>query len=259
MILMISCIQKGTSTQRKAPAFTMRGRSERADGKNDVVPAPGAYDLPDPQKVKTSKSPSYSMATRRNGGGDDGGGIPGPGAYGAPAAKKKSGPKYSFGISSQQPSSQTVSPGPIYNLPSRERVGEGPQYSFGGGGGSRPIASGKSQSPGPVYQLPSSISSGPKIAFSKANRDASNTSNTPGPMYNPKLGKGPHFSFGLKLKTGAMDGKNDSPGPGAYSVRSKIGEGPRYSIKARRMPGDMSARSSRSSGARKSRPKSAAV
>mmetsp|Transcript_7765 Transcript_7765/g.20200 ORF Transcript_7765/g.20200 Transcript_7765/m.20200 type:complete len:85 (-) Transcript_7765:2211-2465(-) len=82
MILMISCIQKGTSTQRKAPAFTMRGRSERADGKNDVVPAPGAYDLPDPQKVKTSKSPSYSMATRRNGGGDDGGGIPGPGAYG---------------------------------------------------------------------------------------------------------------------------------------------------------------------------------
>jgi len=66
------------------------------------------------------------------------------------------------------------------------QVGEGPQYSFGGGGGSRPIASGKSQSPGPVYQLPSSISSGPKIAFSKANRDASNTSNTPGPMYNPK-------------------------------------------------------------------------
>ena len=184
------------------------------------------------------------MQAKRSTRGND---NPGPGTYETKGLKPK---PVSMGSKLKKKEAEDL-PGPgNYVQPSK--LGEGPHYSMydrrdekyndNPGPGSYEALQNKikgltmggklrdrdpEELPGPGnYEISSRIVEGPQ--YSMGDRQDQKISDTPGPgTYEAKGLKAKGVSMGAKLKERE---KEELPGPGNYEQRSKLGEGPHYSM-----------------------------
>eukprot|EP00928_Gymnodinium_smaydae_P053541 TRINITY_DN37510_c0_g1_i1.p1 TRINITY_DN37510_c0_g1~~TRINITY_DN37510_c0_g1_i1.p1 ORF type:complete len:244 (+),score=16.72 TRINITY_DN37510_c0_g1_i1:167-898(+) len=193
----------GLSHIRRSPRWTFNGR--QGNSQNAEGPGPGAYTTPNTDVTsRFKKQPNHAFGTTQRETFDKHR-VPGPGAYTD---------KRGFGNAGQS-----------YSLTPR-----------------RP-ARGKEQKdyPGPgAHDLKSTIGAGPKFtAISRRILDKKD--HVPGPgeyeqVDNPVAEKNPSWGFGTASRPDTASRSNHAtPGPGDYITASAVGEGPKYSMQARRV------------------------
>jgi len=198
-----------SSAVKKAPSWSMRGRTPSRDSLPTKGPGPGSYGLPSPDKSKVPRAPAAQFGTSTRDGFVSSKQAPGPGQY----TPKVSGLSLKFGFGTSV------------------RVGEGGR---------------RSRTPGPgAYNLRSEPG-GMKISFTARTAADRARSQGPGPgSYTPSLGHldgQPKFGFGTALRPEVTKGQK-GPGPGTYATGNTLGMGavtlphaPKYSMKPRRNP-----------------------
>lgn len=223
------------STLRRAPKYSFRGVKDRFQTRGlqaaSQVPGPGAYGravvAPEVLSSRHRKSPGYGFGTSAKQG-DIEIRAPGPGTY----------PRASAGFVG----------GKAFSLTPRRWPGPGP-----------PPDQGSHLSPGPgAHDVDKSIR-GPSYSISPRRAPDKGAALVPGPSQygtmdralgqtKPKL---PSWGFGttkrpghifhddrpvpgVKGKSGASAWLSKLPGPGSYNTPSTVGEGPKYSVGARR-------------------------
>mmetsp|Transcript_19167 Transcript_19167/g.42528 ORF Transcript_19167/g.42528 Transcript_19167/m.42528 type:complete len:226 (+) Transcript_19167:116-793(+) len=192
------------STVKSSPKWTIGGRSNR--DRMDMIPGPGAYGSHPLEKVKYSASPNYQFGTSSRDG-PLGAPVPGPGQYSPESVQehKRAAPRVGFGTSPRQPN------------------------------GRRP------NGPGPAaYDIKDARPSSPKYSVAPR-RNAGYGPSTPGPgQYNTSarhsVAEGaPKWGFGTSQRQG-LNSNAKTPGPGSYQHAVKIGDGPKFTMSARRIP-----------------------
>ncbi|CAI2384789.1 unnamed protein product [Moneuplotes crassus] len=186
---------------------------QRRDQKVEQTPGPGDY-----EDIKT-KGKSVTMgqkfATKAP---ED---IPGPGNY-EDKSHILDGPQYSMYQKREQRIEQTPGPGDYENLQKKEKgVTIGQKFK----------EKGIEEMPGPGnYEGKSHIQEGPQ--YSMYERRDQKIDQTPGPGdYEESIHKGKGVTISQKFKQREIE---DMPGPGNYEERSRIQEGPQYSMYSKR-------------------------
>lgn len=199
----------GLSHVRRSPKWSFNGRTSsnrRVDG-----PGPGAYSSLPPQTTsRFNSAPRCAFGTSTRGEVDKQR-VPGPGAY-----------KDHRGLGVGNYGEQR----PGYSLTPR-RNGRGRDTA---------------EEPGPgAHELRTTLGDGPKYSAS-AKRSQSARAGGPGPGdYDNMLGavtaKEPKWGFGTSQRpdTAGNNAHALTPGPGAYMTGSQVGEGPKFSMQARRL------------------------
>lgn len=187
------------------------------------------------------RSPKWSFNGRQaTNQGTDG---PGPGAYAQTADKTsrfKSCPMHAFGASGRETMDKHRVPGPGQYSDKRGIGMEGRAFSLTPRRGLRAREAGEFPGPG-AHELKSGFGDGPK--FSASPRRVFNRSeNIPGPgSYGDQLDgatteKQPKWGFGTSTRPDTANSAHSAtPGPGAYLMGSAVGEGPKFSMQARRI------------------------
>jgi len=222
----------------KAPSYSFRIKSAHPGQNRVTAPGPGAYDQT--SKVGNQKAPSYRIGSSKR---DDivrSGSTPGPGTYQTRPSTAADGPRYGFGSSERDASTGNgrTAPGPgAYTYKG--------SFDQGGKGHSlvprRPDSAifGASRSPGPgAYNPSASVKAAPAYRIGSAVRDTRDTkerASTPGPgNYNISYIKGnQNVRIGTSTRKAIYEERN-TPGPGAYTHGSKVGEGPKFIMNPRR-------------------------
>lgn len=196
--------------------------------------------------------------------------VPGPGAYGkevvAPqvySSRHRKSPGYGFGTSAKQEETEIRAPGPgTYPRASSGFMGAGKAFSLTPRRwpGPPPNDGNHILSPGPGAHDVDSGVKGPRYSISPRRVPEKGGALIPGPsqygMMDRALGqtkpKLPSWGFGttkrpgfilhddrpvpgIKGKSGASAWVSKLPGPGSYNTPSTVGEGPKYSVGARRI------------------------
>lgn len=204
--------------------FSMTGR--KPDSPKDQNPGPGAYN---PAPVRP-KSPNWTLGKSPKGESRNNSMAPGPGAYNIKSELNSSAPV--FGTSTRGPLNGSINtPGPgQYN---ENFKNTGPAYSM------RPKTATKNASsvPGPGQYNPSASCGNFSWTIGKEakglNLAQEKKRAAPGPgQYNVTKGLGgPKWGFGSSGRNNAK--KDFTPGPGAYSSYSTIGNLPSYAKTSR--------------------------
>mmetsp|Transcript_12755 Transcript_12755/g.30526 ORF Transcript_12755/g.30526 Transcript_12755/m.30526 type:complete len:225 (+) Transcript_12755:56-730(+) len=190
------------SQVKTLPKWSFQGRSGREAAQN--VPGPGAYGHITSEKDKFAKSPNFVFGSSSRDGGR-GAAQPGPGQY-SPDDPNITSTRYGFGTSTRGPiSRRSGGPGPG-SYEARSTLEGGPKYT---------AAPRRSQSAGSAVPGPGQYGKDSVRAVQEAS---------------------PKWGFGTSQRQG-MSSVNRTPGPGQYEAATKMGEAPRYSMKARRVPG----------------------
>lgn len=161
---------------------------------------------------------------------------PGPGTYGASTPETTSrfnkSPLHSFPHTPRHPSSKGGVPGPgAYE--EQPVIGGGKAYSLTPRRFDKP----REELPGPgAHEINTHIGEGPKFTAT-TRRNGPRKGLVPGPgEYNQSmdatLDKNPTWGFGTSRRPNRGD--NGIPGPGTYGQGSAVGEGPKFSMQARR-------------------------
>lgn len=171
--------------------------------------------------------------------------APGPGAYGAPSTEVTSlfqrGPRFAFGSAGREAVGKHKAPGPGSYSCTRGDIGSSSRaYSMTPR--RNPDTKVKTDVPGPgAHQIKSHIGEGPKYSASSRVVEFKQNSG-PGPSDYEQgdrltLGKTPRWGFGTSQRLDAPMEKAHAatPGPGTYLLGSAVGDGPRFSMKARPM------------------------
>eukprot|EP00927_Polykrikos_kofoidii_P067160 TRINITY_DN62678_c0_g1_i1.p1 TRINITY_DN62678_c0_g1~~TRINITY_DN62678_c0_g1_i1.p1 ORF type:complete len:268 (-),score=20.87 TRINITY_DN62678_c0_g1_i1:140-856(-) len=169
--------------------------------------------------------------------------VPGPGAYMPTApdtsSKFSKSPNHAFGISGRETLDRHRVPGPGRYDEKKWLGHEGKSFSLTPRRGTRARENGEFPGPG-AHEMKTHIGEGPKFSASPrrslGKRDAG-----PGPgKYDqtdaPVAEKQPRWGFGTSQRPDTASGlQGTTPGPGAYLMGSSVGEGPKYSMQARRL------------------------
>merc|ERR1719433_105503 len=174
--------------------------------------------------------------------------VPGPGAYGAPSPEGTSrfqkGPRFAFGTAGREAMGKKVTPGPGSYSSTKDAIGVNTtSRSFSMTPRRNPDVKVKTDVPGPgAHEIATRIGNGPK--YSAGARGAESVPiKAPGPsdyefadLENRKRGWGFGGASTQRLE---LQGKahSQTPGPGTYIMSSAVGEGPKYSMKARPLGG----------------------
>ncbi|CAE7215290.1 unnamed protein product [Symbiodinium natans] len=190
--------------------------------------------------------------------------VPGPGQYGPPEAyssRHRRSPGYGFGTGAREVNTQLVVPGPgAYPRASSSYMGSGRAYSLTPRRwpGSPDLES-DPRMPGPGAHVQEAKAEGPQYSILPRRAAKAGTLLAPGPAQygtmegsldrtKPRL---PSWGFGTSKRQGPMQiedrpvngikGKSTAaawmsklPGPGSYNAPSSVGEGPKFSVGARR-------------------------
>lgn len=189
----------GLSNVRTSPKWSFGGRQGRLSTLN--VPGPGSYaNTSIDTTSKFSKGARFGFGTSTRGTAYEKP-VPGPGSYGHKGITGDEGPAFSCVPRRFKDETQKDMPGPgAHDLPSL--VGTGPKYS------------------------------------GTPRRGETTTQTIPGPgAYNQDdqyiMDTTPKWGFGTAKRPGF--GKGDTaPGPGAYTMATLTGNGPKYSMQSRR-------------------------
>lgn len=192
------------------------------------------------------KSPNWSFSGKPPPDADQG--VPGPGTYGPPPADATSrfskGPRFTFGASAREVLAAKM-PGPGAYTPREAAPVRGPLFyarTEQGVAAKAPSAEGRQKSgedslPGPgAHEVPTRFGEGPKFSCSPRTIQAEKLGGPgPGAYDVAETLRGPRCHFGTPSK----DAKERdiaaaaAPGPGAYTISTLIGNGPKVSIKSR--------------------------
>mmetsp|Transcript_80872 Transcript_80872/g.228934 ORF Transcript_80872/g.228934 Transcript_80872/m.228934 type:complete len:242 (+) Transcript_80872:1-726(+) len=166
---------------------------------------------------------------------------PGPGAYSLYPADRtsryKQAPQYAFSVSSRENGTKIKVPGPGAYGASQGIGQRGVSYSLTPRRSARPPLARELPGPG-AHELKSFIGEGPKFSASTRGQEFRKGSR-PGPgdydhVDNHVAEKHPSWGFGTSTRPDARSSQHQgTPGPGAYMTNTKVGEGPKYSMKAR--------------------------
>jgi len=194
----------------EGPQYSMYPKREQ---KIEFTPGPGDYEQLSKSGQGVSIGKRYEDKIAEE--------IPGPGNY-QTKSQFSEGPKYSIYQKRQGKIEQTPGPGD-YEQPKKKGKG----VTIG-----KKMKSKKPEDlPGPGnYKEISHIQEGPKYSIYTKRTTKIDLTPGPGDYYMPKK-KGKGVTIGKKFKQGEID---DLPGPGRYRTRSRISEGPKYSIFTKR-------------------------
>lgn len=190
------------------------------------------------------KSPTWSFPGRPPADADEK--VPGPGTYAVPATEVTSrfgkGPNFTFGTGAREVLSKAKLPGPGSYTVSREFGKQAIAYSLSPRKrAAEPRATSKDPpGPGPgAHSVSSRFPEGPK--FSVSPRREPSRAQLPGPgdydvaVSEANTERQPRCCFGTATQANPASGSLNTPGPGAYTPPTAVGEGPKFSMKGRFM------------------------
>jgi hypothetical protein len=215
----------------KGRGFTVKARQFGPDERISAGPGPGRYL---PNFAPTQKSPGVFQYHARVEARQRTESTPGPGQYEINRSLVR-GPMGFHGYV-KEPTSKDVVPGPgKYEVKSTIGI-EAPKFSIR----PRPELSSSALTKAPYQMIPSCIGEGRKYSLGIRSK-VGKTDVTPGPDYlPPTFGKGAQASS-LYSRRGDVQAraKAASPGPGEYPIGTTVGQGKKFTVKARRFaPGE---------------------
>eukprot|EP00929_Paragymnodinium_shiwhaense_P034918 TRINITY_DN18950_c0_g1_i1.p1 TRINITY_DN18950_c0_g1~~TRINITY_DN18950_c0_g1_i1.p1 ORF type:complete len:240 (+),score=17.01 TRINITY_DN18950_c0_g1_i1:110-829(+) len=186
------------------------------------------------------RAPKWSFNGRHGSGSASDG--PGPGAYLTTqpdtTSRFKKSPNHAFGVSGRETLDKNRVPGPGAYTDKRGIGSAGKAFSLTPRRNTRARDAGEFPGPG-AHDLRSSIGGGPKFSASPR-RNVDRSEHVPGPgEYDQAdvavVEKPPRWGFGTSQRPDTANSAHSAtPGPGAYLMGSAVGEGPKFSMQARR-------------------------
>jgi hypothetical protein len=231
----------GPGTYQASPKIGVEGPKFSAGTRRDIPngtpsPGPAAYELVEHHATSKARTPQHSFGRKPRQGGRTST-SPGPGAYEDIHGNVKERPKdYSFGASAGRKELSTgMQPGPGTYDHSPRIGAEGPKYSAGIKP-ARPVSHRSMAAvPGPgAYDGDANThkyAASQKFGFGTLTRDRSSEIHAPGPgTYDHTAVDGqrpnsPRHGFGSSTRVQVQSRtKLNSPGPGAYEAKERIGK-----------------------------------